>query len=83
MEPHCEHALKDLGRWPDVPGARLPGPRAPGRAFAIFGDWDGDVLVPRHLPVGQGRFVEHQGANRKRRGAKVGHDQVSQGARRH
>jgi hypothetical protein len=44
--------------------------------LSIFGDRDGDVLVPRHLPVRQGRFVEHQGTNGERRAAKVGQDKV-------
>ena len=81
MEPDGKHALEHLGRRPDMPGPGLPGPRAPPRVFSMFSDRDGDVLVPRHLPVGQRRLVEHQGANGERRGAKIGLDEVSKGAR--
>src|ERR1044071_6701881 len=65
-----------------MPSARLPGPGTPPGTLPIVRDRNGDVLVPGHLPVGQGRFVEYQGANGKLRRPKVGLNEVPKGARR-
>lgn len=65
MQPNGEHILEDIARWLHVRDAGLLSPWAVASHVNASLSRDRQILMPDHLPVRVGSFVEEQGADRK------------------
>lgn len=62
VKTYGEHLFQDGGGGLDVLDAVFDGPGAEAGKVELTVDGDGEVLVPRHFPVGARSFVEQNGA---------------------
>ena len=65
MHPYGHHALKHRDWWLHVVNSCLDAPGAIALDLTTSPDGDGEILMPRDLPVRGGRLVEQQGPNGK------------------
>src|SRR5688500_4292079 len=65
MNAYCNHPLKNGSRRLDMKDASLRGPRTKAGDLPPFCHRDGEILMPRDLPVRRRRLVKEKRADRE------------------